>query len=321
MATEELATRNPASPWPDKGRVVDLITKVAVVLAAIVYGCGFLVVSIHQYSYGLTEIDLLRPKVLAAGIWFLCFAVVPFVLVLEGNTIKFIHMSPQREKWLRRRTTGFYFSAASCYWLGVILAGSAFDFQKVVEPRGPSTGTIMIAMVVCGVLILADDWELFPHWVAVVASTAFGGLLLYCGFRDLVYFRGESIASIALWFIAASYFASLEMSSRSWKLEVGNWKQSLGLGVGAVGLFAGVYYPNIRPSWGGGAPTSAIIYFSKDSPVLPGRSVSADILDEVDRGFYIVGGGDKKATFIPRSEVGMVYYSDDAAGPFIVRTK
>ncbi len=321
MATEESTTGDPLRSGPDAGKAVDLLVKATVVLAAVLYGFGFLVISIHLYSYGIMEMNLLRPKVLGAGIWFLCFTAVPFVLVLEGITVKFIHMSPQRESWLRRRSTGFYFSAVSCYWLGMILAGSAFDFQKAVQPRGPSTGTIMLVMLVSGVLVLADQWARFPHWVAVLASTAFGGLLLYCGFRDMLSFHGESVASVALWFIVLSYFASIEMQSRSWKPQVGNWKQSLALCLTAVGVFATLYYPHIKPSWGGGAPSPATIYFAKDSTILPGRSVSADILDEVDGGFYIIGGGDKKATFIPRSEVAMVYYSDDASGSFAVKVK
>ena len=72
---------------------------------------------------------------------------------------------------------------------------------------------------------------------------------------------------------------------------------------------------------GRGAPIPATIYFAKDSLVLPGRSVSANILDEVDSGFYIIGGNDKKATFIPRCEVALVYYTDDASGPFVLKTK
>jgi hypothetical protein len=96
---------------------------------------------------------------------------------------------------------------------------------------------------------------------------------------------------------------------------------SLGVSLILLVLFSTAYYPQIQTSWGGGAPIPAIIYFAKDSPLLPNRNVSARILDETDGGYYMIGGNDKKATFIPRSEVSMVYYSDDASGPFIVKTK
>jgi hypothetical protein len=97
--------------------------------------------------------------------------------------------------------------------------------------------------------------------------------------------------------------------------------QSLSMGIIAVAVFAGVYYPHIEPSWGGGAPITATIYFAKDSLVLPGQSISVEIVDETDSGFYVIGGSDKKATFIPRSEVALVYYSKDTSGPFVTKTK
>ena len=131
MATQEPAIVEPTHSEPDAGKVVDLIVKATVVLAAVLYGFGFLVISIHQYRYGLTEMNLLRPKVLAAGIWFVCFTAVPFVLVLEGSTIKFKFTSPDRENWLRRRSTVVYFSAVSCFWLGIIFGGSAFALQTL----------------------------------------------------------------------------------------------------------------------------------------------------------------------------------------------
>lgn len=318
MATTESPLGDSRASAIDARNFVDLVVKVIVVLAAILYGCGFLVISIHQYSYGLVEMNPLRPKVLAAGIWFLCFAAVPFVLVLEGRAIK--SSTPEREEWLRRRSTGYYFSAMSCFWLGGILE-TAFDFQMETLPRWPSTGTLMLTMIVSGALVAADQWKRFPHWLSVLASLAFGGLLVFCGLRDLQFYHGKSVASIALWFIAVSFFASSEMQSRSWKPAIGNWKQSVALSIIAVGGFASFYYPQIKPSWGGGAPIPATIYLAKDSLMLPGRGVSAKILDETDSGFYIVGGDDKRATFIPRSEVAMIYYSQDSSGPFMVKTK
>jgi hypothetical protein len=121
--------------------------------------------------------------------------------------------------------------------------------------------------------------------------------------------------------MASSWFVALEMRARSWKLQLGNWYQSLGWSITFLAVFSSIYYPQIQTSWGGGAPISAIIYFTKDSPLLPNRNVSAKILDETDAGFYLVGANDKRATFIPRSGIAMIYYSDDSSGPFIVKTK
>ena len=78
MATNELVPGESAQPNLEVAKIVDLVAKAAVVFAALIYGAGFLVISLHQYSYGLAGANPFRPKALAAGIWFLFFASAPF---------------------------------------------------------------------------------------------------------------------------------------------------------------------------------------------------------------------------------------------------
>jgi hypothetical protein len=75
------------------------------------------------------------------------------------------------------------------------------------------------------------------------------------------------------------------MESQPWNIQTGRWRITIGLAFVSVLAFAGFYYPYIKPSWGGGAASPATIYFTKDSPILPGRNVSAKIIDETDSGF------------------------------------
>jgi hypothetical protein len=42
----------------------------------------------------------------------------------------------------------------------------------------------------------------------------------------------------------------------------------------------------------------------------PNKSVQAQLIEESDEGFYIVGPKESKAIFVPRSAVAMVYFSD-----------
>jgi hypothetical protein len=318
MATEQLAPRDPPRPRSEITNVIDLIVKATVVLAALLYGCGFLVISIQEFKYGLVEMNPLRPKALAAGTWFLFFIAAPFALVFEQRALK--PASSEDERWLRKRSTANLLAAVSALFLGTMIS-LPFDIGPHPEPKGPSTGALFIAMTLSAAIVVADRWKRFPHPFAVFASSAFSVLVMFCGTRDLFEYNRLSPASIALWFLVFCVVAYVEMSSRSWVLQAGNWKGTIGAGILALGAFASLYYPHISPSWGGGAPIPATIYFRKDSPVSTGRSVSALILDETDSGFYVIGGSDKKATFIPRSEVVMVYYSDDASGTFITKAK
>ena len=50
---------------------------------------------------------------------------------------------------------------------------------------------------------------------------------------------------------------------------------------------------------------------SKDSPISAGKTMSFRLIDESDSGYYVVAPDEKKAMFIPRSAVSLVYYSDE----------
>jgi hypothetical protein len=54
---------------------------------------------------------------------------------------------------------------------------------------------------------------------------------------------------------------------------------------------------------------------------MPNQNVGALLVDESDAGLYVVGKSDKKATFIPRGAIGLVYYSDDVSGFSLAKPK
>jgi hypothetical protein len=76
---------------------------------------------------------------------------------------------------------------------------------------------------------------------------------------------------------------------------------------------------HMKASWGGGAPVSVTIYFTKDSAISPNKAVSAQLIEESDEGFYIVGPKETKAIYVPRSAVALVYFSDRTADSPLLR--
>jgi hypothetical protein len=121
------------------------------------------------------------------------------------------------------------------------------------------------------------------------------------------------IGAIVLWFFAVGIIAFLEMHVRSWTVKLGDWTWSTILLLGVLLLFGSFYYPHIKSSWGGGRPIPVTVYLTKDSVIMPGQSVNALLIDESDSGLYVVGKKDKKATFIPRGSIGLVYFSDNVS--------
>lgn len=299
----------------DTRGLIDIWLKSTVVVAALVYGCGFIVVSIHHYSYGLAEANPLRPKVLAAGVWCLAFAVVPFALFLRP-----VRIAP---KWVidrgESRLSRFWYStAAASVTLGLILHSL---FQQTAPFTWSSTGAIWALLVIGGVVHAIEWYRPLPDWIPRTVSAIFVATICYYGILDLNAGRQGSVASIALWFLGFAWAAGQEIISRDGKLRPGNWLQTVALAGVAVASFGRGYYPRMMPSWGGGAPIPATVYFSKDSTLLPGRSAPVEILDESDTGIYVVGGSNTHAAFIPRSEISMVYYSSESSELFLTNIK
>jgi len=78
-----------------------------------------------------------------------------------------------------------------------------------------------------------------------------------------------------------------------------------------VSLFAVYIYPKVKPAIGGGAPVVIGMQFTDKSP-LDGSSKSKFwLIDENDKGFYIVRSKeDKKAVFVRRELISAIYYGD-----------
>jgi hypothetical protein len=84
-------------------------------------------------------------------------------------------------------------------------------------------------------------------------------------------------------------------------------------------VFAEYYYPHIKASWGGETPVAVTIYFTKDSVMSPNKTASAQLIEESDEGFYIVGPKETRAIFVPRSAVALVYFSDKVTDSLLLR--
>lgn len=123
---QEDAKPSPSLPQPViltpvAGPTIDLISKSVAAFALVLYGCGFLITSIHNSSYGFMETNPFRPKIVSAGAWFILFAAIPIALVawikgFQGKSV--IH-----SKWLRRFSTALFFYGAFSVAFGLVFVG------------------------------------------------------------------------------------------------------------------------------------------------------------------------------------------------------
>lgn len=317
---QSLPVAQSGGPPPVVGPTVDLISKSVAVLAIVLYGCGFLITSIHEFSYGFVETNPFRPRIASAGAWFILFMAIP--LAIARGMLKHRHLWEGQEKWWHNLGAILLAYYTACFFFGPLFFWM-FDFYVDPIPTLPTPAIWKVALAIVAFLVLAAlcVWKRVPWYVSTIATVFLVGSLIRSAAIDLFALGHFRFSAIWLWFFTIGVIALIEMASRSWNPRLGDWTQTVFLALGALLVFASYYYPRIKSSWGGGAPIPITIYFTKDSTIMPNQSVAALLVDESDAGLYVVGMNDKKATFIPRGVVGLVYYSDDVSGFSLAKPK
>jgi len=291
---------------------LESLSKAVALCIAVLYVCGFLITSLHDFHFGFSEMNPLRPRILTAGAWFLLFLALPFALVRELLRHK---LWASESKW--------WFKGASlllAYWFSCnfifFAAGNIFIFDEQGLPTPPIPATWKI--VLGGVLILITISAVVVFYSKIPKSLVALGIAVYFGIvlwqaidKLFVQDRFERSAP-SLWMVAIGFICLYEMKLRSWKLKLGDWPQSLITFLAALLVFATSYYPHIKASWGGGMPIPINLTLTKDAVALANQQIDCILIDETDAGFYVIGKGDKHATFIPRASAGMIHFADSS---------
>jgi hypothetical protein len=278
------------------------VSKTVATIAAVVYICGFLITSIYHSTYGFTETNPFRARILAAGAWFLFFTSVPVFTVTRFK-------GRGRLEW-KTFADFLYPYFTGCIFLS-IPASAVFDLSDNSHPGAPLRWWGMLAVVVgLAIFVFIQSSKKVPHIVTSAVSVAFVVYFIQAVFRQLLIAGRFQIGAITLWLFGIGVITLLELSAQSGGLPQGDWTKTTIPVLGALFLFATLYYPHIKASWGGGKPLPVTIFLTKNALPVPDQRMSVQLLDESDAGFYVLGQNDKRAVFIPRSSVSLVYYSD-----------
>jgi hypothetical protein len=317
MATVPTTAAVPQNRTPRTAtETVELVSKLAASLLFSVYVFGFLITSLHTSVYGFTTINPLRPRILAAGTWFLIFTGIPTMIALGVR--KDIFGLVERREWLSLGlwVPSYYFF---CFMLG---AGSTqlFDFPPSAPPNTLTTSdkfeaVDLLILLVVAVVIIA----LAPRAIKLGAVAILAGLIFYGAFSTAFKLPrgGFDFFNVTAWFFCLGLWVLLESRVQR---DAQHWVMTLFLAFILLGGFARYYYPRIKSSWGGGSPIPVVLYLSKDASVASGKQIQALLLDETDAGYYIVPAHENKAIFLPRSAVGLVLFGDKISDSLLLRT-
>lgn len=289
------------------------LTQMGAVAVVVLYVCGFLTISLHYARYGIVQFDLLRAKVLSAGILLSVFLAISAFQVFRMRSSVWIQSalgSPQHAdvsfiRPLYLKTVLFFDLFFPAIFLGYFMS---MLFREFKIDRW-TIGFYVCFAAFAGASIIALRMAL-PRKVRTAALLC---ILTYAlGTAGLVLTKDWPRLYLTLWFLMSAQMINVVVDhfnepKKFREVELHKWILNI---VALVGLFAWQIYPQIRPSLGGGAPTAVEMQFEQKSPIDGSQRSRVWLLDENDNGFYVVmSPSDVKAIFIPRRSISAVYFA------------
>jgi hypothetical protein len=301
----------------DLAPFADSLSKGVAALAIAMYVCGFLTVSLHHANYGFVGTNPFRPRILAAGAWFMFLTAIPVAVAARY-----------------KQRTWISIIGSLAFVLFVFYGFSNVLFFLLFDLGHPPLATpyhrwsylawgagLLIATVIYS---FATRSKKATATVLAIASCALVLFTLGLRLQGYLILNDFESGDLALWFFGIFAVTVLELKTNPLDYSGDRIK---GLGTDLFLLFAVLfvfghyYYPHIKASWGGGSPVAVTIYFTKDSAIKPNQSVSAELVEESDEGFYIVGQRETRALFVPRNVVALVYFSDSASESALLKSE
>lgn len=285
---------------------IQLAASAIAVIGVVIYGIGFLVLTVHHASFGIPLIGFLRPRIISAGILFCAFAAIPIAELL------FIM---KRTKWLEAKKVlrdylsvclEFILEALALSLITLRIAFVGFPEQTIWHYYGWAGAALIVPSAVLA-LPWWNRWGKIPHFVRFVGMCAWVAFCLYKA-------NDKTLALLVVWFLICGYLTNeVQNALRNPSgISILGWIQGVIGGLGIVGFFAIWLYPALPSAYLGGVPVPITLQFAdKSMPIPNSPQLKGWLLDETDDGFYFIQDKNaKKAVFIPRSDVIAVYYGE-----------
>jgi hypothetical protein len=283
----------------------------ATTLAAIaIYIFGFMVLSVQHASFGLPQINLLRPKIVSAGLLLCVFAAIPIWETLKIVEVQqFAAITPNTPE-------RFKAGLKMLPWLLMAMTVSAFICRQLLVGSWFSPGTheywLVLGLLPLPAVAVASQvwpWSLPLRIVALTLATAW---LVFGAFRT----RDKTFYVLIGWF---SWCAFVTLKSYGHLVNIERLRtMSLFQAVMAVSstfvIFGLFVYGQIPAMLGGGEAVPATISFvmqDKQPPVGNTQQLKVWMVDETDAGFYFLVKKDaKNAIVVPRNGVSAIYFGE-----------
>jgi hypothetical protein len=302
---------------------VESASKLAAVTLVLTYVSGYLTISIYHASFGFTELNPLKPKILAAGVLFSFLTLIP----LYASYTIFAHPSPAKtalskiDSYLTRTVSYYYACSVAATGFFTVMSSQQtepiFNQPHIVAAFFQSKHFLIYAGII-GIpllLLVVNKPKLMEEHPSISIASAIFLLLLDASM--VIYTKLSGTISVQLWFFGVGIFLRPIVLSLfdAEKRRRHVWSNLNFIPIICIFTFARAVYPKVTAPWGGGEPVPITLYMTKDSPVTPNGPLSALLLEETEAGFYIIKEAKSKAIFLPRAQVSMIVFSDKPLPP------
>jgi hypothetical protein len=301
---------------------IAMLAQLTGVFALITYGAGFLILSLHHASFGISQFNLLRPKIISAGVLFFVLAALAAIETTQAFSFQLgidklpethnIPVPPRRDvRWVYSLAFLLIALVVSALLLRQYLGDSPLGDALYPWTLGALLPSAAAFATIPFVLMRKRQWELTACVVVVILSVLW---MAFCIYRT----RDTTFSVLVGWFLLCSYDFYLVRGALKdiRQLPHVNWVQALTLAMGTLVFFGIQVYPRIRSGFGGGSPSQATVQFVDKSPFDATGKARVWFIDETDFGFYVIRSKEaKKAIFLPRNTIAAVYFGEDQEQP------
>jgi hypothetical protein len=272
---------------------------------AAVYGTGFLIVAIHHAQYGIAQFDPLKPKIFSTGAVFFVLMAAPVMLAFRAfNIFGLRPKNPAFPLTCKPENVTLLKIVVGLSLLPAMLGLSnlfVFFFETFDDwkPWGiTSLLIVMVGFVVIGIFE-TKHFDKHPSLFAV-SDFVLAILLVVVMYR----FQDHHHMEFILWSYGVGIGAILlSKVLRVEEIKQFEWERQVSLIAIVLLTYSTAIYGKIKPSFGGGAPTSVVLYFSGTTPISNSDSANVLLLEETDHGYYVLKNAQEPTAYFLRREL------------------
>jgi hypothetical protein len=285
-----------------------LTVKHAAVIFAVIYGVGFLILSIHHARFGMETTEPFKPKVFSAGVLFAVLAGVPCIAM--ARVLAMFGLRMPRTQIIEGKGAAYVgLTWVLDFWvvaLGLRAASAVLFVPLELAPQYPGW---LFYILWCAVAALAGvyflDLNRWPIGTIVTKVVLFASLVA-------VVFRYNSHAFFlqTIWFyLVGLIFLWLRYERKIHAPQTYDWERQAFSVLGVVAFFAIFVYAHIASAYGGGAPIRVDVTFNRATSFTANKTETAFLVDQDSQGYYVVHKADDTEThFIPRDAIGEIVF-------------